>query len=218
MAYIAGELEDSEALDMAEHLADCDACCAEAAEYATLVGALGVCDAAPVRWHAFDGPFGRLYLAATGRGLVRVSLEQPDDDAFAGALEARFEGHPVIRDAAALAEPQRQLDEYFSGERVDFDLAVDLEALTPFEREVLSVARRIPFGEVLPYAEVARRLRRPRASRAVGNALGHNPVPIVVPCHRVVRSDGSLGGYTGGAAYKRRLLMLEGRSEYRRAG
>ena len=125
-------------------------------------------------------------------------------------LREEFPDRPALRDPDALADVERQLAEYFAGSRRRFDLEVDLRPLTRFQRRVLEAAREIPYGRVVPYAELARRIGRPRASRAVGNALGHNPVGIVVPCHRVVKSDGGLGGYTGGVEFKERLLALEG--------
>ena len=191
----------------------------DAAGWAALARLLG--DQRPdeaVRWSGLDTPFGAMYLAATGRGLARVSWDQPGEDAFVDELERRWPDRPVVRDPAALAEARAQMEAYFSGERDRFDVAVDLSDLPPFQRDVLEAVRRVPFGDVVPYAELARRIRRPRAHRAVGNALGRNPVAIVVPCHRVVRSDGTLGGYGGGVAYKERLLRLEGRSDLLRTG
>lgn len=215
LAYVANELPEEQALTLAEHLGECEACCAQAAEFAALQAVLPACCADDViRWHSFSTPFGTMYAAATDRGLVLVSWRQPGADGFVRELEERFPHHPVVRDREALAEAERQLREYFSGARSSFDLPVDLSMLSPFDRRVLETARAtIRFGEVVPYAELARRIARPRAARAVGNALGRNPVAIVVPCHRVVRSDGSLGGYGGGIEYKERLLAIEGRRD-----
>ncbi len=158
-----------------------------------------------------------MYVAASERGLVRVSWGMSLND-FVRETEARFAGRPVVRDGDALAAAERELREYFAGERSEFDVPVDLSALSEFERRVLDAARKLGFGEVVPYSELAKRIGKPRASRAVGNALGHNPVAIVVPCHRVIRRDGSLGGYGGGLEYKERLLELEGRADLLRAG
>ena len=221
LAYAAGELDDAASVAVAEHLAECDACCAEAAEYRALRTSLPRCCAeTAVRWHAFDTPFGRMFVAATDRGLVRVSWQQPRGAAsFVRELERRFPGRPVVQDATALAEAERQIREYFDGNRTRFDLPVDFDVLDPFDRRVLATAfRTIGFGEVVAYGELARRIGKPRAARAVGGALGRNPVAIVVPCHRVVRRDGSLGGYGGGVHWKRRLLALEGRRDLLRAG
>ena len=171
-----------------------------------------------VRWSRFPTPFGEMYAAATFRGLARLSWDPPSEDLFVAEIEARFAGWPVIRDREGLAGVERELSEYFLGTRDRFELPVDLADLGAFQRSVLEAARSVPYGQVVPYAELARRVRRPGASRAVGNALGRNPVAIVVPCHRIVRSDGALGGYTGGVQYKKRLLALEGREDLLRAG
>ncbi len=154
-----------------------------------------------------------MYAAATERGLVRLTWGPESDDAFVDQLCERFPDRRIVRDADALAGVEAELREYFSGERDAFDLAVDLGALTEFERRVLEAAREIPCGEVVCYSELARRIGKPKAARAVGNALGANPIPVVVPCHRVVRRDGGLGGYGGGVEYKRRLLGIEGRED-----
>ncbi|MFQ5890587.1 MAG: methylated-DNA--[protein]-cysteine S-methyltransferase [Gemmatimonadota bacterium] len=211
LAFVAGDLEVAEELEVAEHLGECEECCEQAADFRALSLALPDCgcdDA--IRWHSFETPFGTMYVAATSAGLVRVSWQQPGPDAFAKQLERRFPGRPVIRDPNALGEAERELREYFAGQRACFDLPVDLSSLSEFEQRVLEAARRIPPGEVVCYSELARRIGKPKAARAVGNALGHNPVAIVVPCHRIVRRDGSLGGYGGGVEYKKRLLTIEG--------
>lgn len=171
-----------------------------------------------VRWTGFETPFGPMYVAATGRGLARVSWQREREAAFLEEMERRWPDRPVIHDAVALSEARSQMEAYFRGDRERFDLPVDLADLPPFQRDVLEAVRRVPFGDVVPYAELARRIRRPRAHRAVGNALGRNPVAIVVPCHRVIRSDGALGGYGGGVEYKKRLLRLEGRADLLRTG
>ena len=219
LAYVAGDASDEETLEMALHLADCTECRDQAVGFRALEVYLdGVESEEALRWSSFASPFGTLYVAVTSEGLAWLSWRQPDPDACVEALESCFPGRCVIRDPEAVADWRHQLEEYFAGERTSFDLDVDLAALSDFERSVLEAARRIPYGEVIPYAEVARRIRKPGASRAVGNALGHNPVAIVIPCHRVVRSDGSLGGYTGGLDYKRKLLAIEGRLDLLEVG
>ena len=120
-------------------------------------------------------------------------------------------GIEVVEDPARTAEVRRQLAEYFAGERREFDLAL-APAGTPFERSVWDELRRIPFGETRSYGEIAQALGRPGAARAVGRANGANPIPIVVPCHRVIGSDGSLTGFGGGLDAKSRLLELEGQA------
>jgi O-6-methylguanine DNA methyltransferase len=119
-------------------------------------------------------------------------------------------GIEVVEDPARTAGLRRQLEEYFAGERREFDLTLAPEG-TPFERSVWEELRRIPFGETRSYGEIARAIGRPNAFRAVGRANGANPIPIVVPCHRVIGSDGSLTGFGGGLEAKSRLLEIEGR-------
>lgn len=155
-----------------------------------------------------DTPVGILGLAAGARGLKRLSFVRGEDE-FLESLLAEH-GDVAILKSAALDEARRALDRYFAGERLDFDLPVDLGGVAPFHRRVLDATARIPAGRVATYTQVATRAGSPRASRAAGNALHNNPVAIVVPCHRVLRNDGSLGGYGGGLAAKEWLLRHEG--------
>lgn len=156
-----------------------------------------------------DTPVGPLGLAAGPAGLCRVSFARDEDD-FLARLLGEFGQRPVVR-TNQLDRVRRALDRYFAGRRLDFtELAVDLSGLGPFDRRVLAATARIPAGSVATYADVARRAGNGRASRAAGNALHRNPVAIVVPCHRVLRSDGSLGGYGGGLRVKEWLLRHEG--------
>lgn len=162
-----------------------------------------------------DSPIGRVYAAASDQGVVSVDFGLPDEAAFLRHLEeAHFAGRQekAVRSPERLAEITGQLAEYFRGQRDHFDFPVDLSALTPFQRQVLSATRQIQAGHVVTYKDIAERIGKPGASRAVGNALGRNPVPIVIPCHRVLPRDGSLGGYSGGGGSrtKARLLALEG--------
>jgi methylated-DNA-[protein]-cysteine S-methyltransferase len=129
------------------------------------------------------------------------------DEIFAGLEERGI----LASEGSGPIEPVRdQLREYFAHQRKDFTLPVDLFGVTPFTRDVLRATIDVPFGEVRTYQGIASAIGRPSASRAVGNALGRNPVPVIVPCHRVIRSDGSMGWYTGGAHLKERLLEIEG--------
>lgn len=154
-----------------------------------------------------DSPIGHLLLAATPRGLVRVSFF--DHDTTLDDLAKRVS--PRILDAPQkLDRVRRQLDEYFSGARQHFDIPVDWTLVGDWGRKVLDACARIPFGEVRTYTDMAIAAGSPKASRAAGTALGHNPVPVVVPCHRVLRAGGGLGGYTGGLHVKEHLLRLEG--------
>jgi methylated-DNA-[protein]-cysteine S-methyltransferase len=152
-------------------------------------------------------PIGRVLVAATDAGLVRVVFRQ-SDAAFTRAL--RDLGLTVARSDARTGDVVRQLRAYFAGRRRHFDVRIDLRGVTPFQRRVLQAASEVPPGQVVSYGEIARRIGQPSCSRAVGQALGRNPIPIVIPCHRVVATGGRLGGYTGGLAIKKKLLRLEG--------
>jgi methylated-DNA-[protein]-cysteine S-methyltransferase len=164
-----------------------------------------------VAYARVDSPLGPLVAAGTERGLVRLAYED-----FNGGLDEVLEhlAHrvsPRILEAPArLDTVRRELDEYFEGERHDFDVPIDWSLTTGFTQKVLRATAAIPFGSVSSYAGVAADAGSPRATRAAGNALGSNPIPIVVPCHRVLRSGGKLGGYTGGLEKKEHLLRLEG--------
>jgi methylated-DNA-[protein]-cysteine S-methyltransferase len=155
-----------------------------------------------------DTPVGVIGLAAGAAGLCRVDYVT-DERRFLERVLAAFGDRPVLR-SDQLDPVRRQLDRYFSGKRLTFDLAVDLSQVRGFSRRVLEASVRIPPGQVLTYAEIAAKAGNPRASRAAGNALHINPIPIVVPCHRIVRSNGSLGGYGGGVSNKEWLLQHEG--------
>ena len=154
-------------------------------------------------------PLDDLVAVASRRGLVRLSYGAERIDDVLDDLARR--ASPGIVEAPARLDPvRRELDEYFTGRRRRFDVPIDWTLAGPFAARVLAATAAIPFGEVSTYAQVAARAGSPRGSRAAGNALGANPIPIVVPCHRVVRSGGGLGGYTGGVERKRALLTLEG--------
>lgn len=153
-------------------------------------------------------PVGTLLLAATERGLVRVAYEIEGHDRVLESLAARI-GVRVLRDPDRLATAVRELDEYFAGRRTDFDLPLDFSLSSGFRQLVHEYLPAIRYGHTQSYLEVARAVGHPRAVRAVGSACGANPLPVVVPCHRVVRSDGALGGYLGGLEAKTTLLALE---------
>jgi methylated-DNA-[protein]-cysteine S-methyltransferase len=162
-----------------------------------------------VAYCTVESPLGPLLAAATPRGLVKLGYPNvPADEQLAG-LASRISPR-VIEAPARLDEVRRELDEYFAGTRRSFDLAIDWSLTAGFVRKVLRRTARIPFGETRSYGEVAASAGSPRAFRAAGSALGANPIPIVVPCHRVLRSGGALGGYGGGLDLKRRLLEIEG--------
>ena len=163
---------------------------------------------APVYYCAIPSPIGRVFVAASGGGLVRVSFRQ-SEASFVSDLRRRLRTD-VVRSTERTADVVHQLRAYFAGERRRFDVRVDLTGTSPFQRRVLMATASVPAGQVVSYGEIARRIGRPRGSRAVGQALGRNPIPIVIPCHRVIAAGGRIGGYTGGLAIKRRLLRLEG--------
>jgi methylated-DNA-[protein]-cysteine S-methyltransferase len=156
-----------------------------------------------------DSPVGELLVAVTHRGLAAVAF---DDDYRETVLErlGRQVSPRVLRSVRETEQARRELEEYFEGRRTRFDLRLDRRLMHPFAREVLDATARVRFGALATYGEIANRIGRPSAARAVGAALGSNPIPIVVPCHRVVGAGGKLTGYAGGLDRKRTLLALEG--------
>jgi methylated-DNA-[protein]-cysteine S-methyltransferase len=161
-----------------------------------------------VGYDLLDTPVGTLLVAATQRGVCRISYDA-DPEAHAERF-ARVYGPRVLRAPRAVDEARRELDEYFEGKRVRFDLPLDLTGAAEFTQDVLGALARVPFGEVTTYGHLAAHVGRPRAARAVGTVMNRNPIPIVLPCHRVVGSSGSLVGYAGGLERKEQLLRLEG--------
>ena len=155
-----------------------------------------------------DSPIGPLLVAATDRGLLRISFD-PDVEHHLEWL-CRIAGRNVLRAPRQVDGVRRELDEYFEGRRHSFDLAVDLRGVTPFTERVLMELARVPFGETATYAELAARAGSPKAARAVGMTMNRNPIPIVLPCHRIIGANGSLVGYAGGLERKLALLTLEG--------
>jgi methylated-DNA-[protein]-cysteine S-methyltransferase len=154
-------------------------------------------------------PIGELLIAVTPRGLARVAFPEEDRDRVLEALAAVLSPR-ILESARATDAWRREFDEYFAGVRRRFDLRVDRRLIRGIAREVLAATARVPFGGTATYGEIAERIGNPHAARAVGNALGANPIPVVIPCHRVLRAGGSLGGYGGGPDRKRALLTLEG--------
>ncbi len=159
-----------------------------------------------VAYDLVDTPLGTLLVAASPRGLCRIAYD-PEPERQAEELATRF-GLRVLR--APLDDPRRQLDEYFEGRRRVFELELDLASVGAFPRRVLEQLAQVPYGEVTTYGRLAAQAERPRAARAVGTVMNRNPLPIVLPCHRVVGSTGKLVGYGGGLDRKERLLRLEG--------
>jgi methylated-DNA-[protein]-cysteine S-methyltransferase len=157
-----------------------------------------------------DSPLGTLLVAATGTGLVRVGLPSEGEETVLSDLANRVAPRVLIAPRASLGDARRQLDEYFERRRRNFDIDLDWRLAQGFRRDVLEATARIPYGQTGTYTSVATAAGSAKAVRAAGTALARNPVPIVVPCHRVLRSDGGLGNYLGGADAKAQLLELEG--------
>ncbi len=156
-----------------------------------------------------DSPFGPLLLAQTPRGLVRVGLPNQDADELLVDLAERVSPR-VLEAPKRLDEVRRELDLYFEGKLDSFDLPLDWRLSGGFRQRVLRAINRIPYGQTRSYTEMARKAGNERAVRAAGTACGSNPIPLVVPCHRVLRTGGALGGYGGGLPMKQALLELEG--------
>ncbi len=228
---VVGDLSADEEHDMDVHALDCPECAAEIAESRHLAAILDdipaiddldarVAMALPmlrarisavlprrVGFDRIDSPLGPLFLVVSGDGLCAVRFAETETDVATWAGESDLSLSP---DSAEVRPYAHQLRQYFDHERTEFDFPIDLSTASPFVQRVLQATARVPFGHLVSYKTIARDIGDPKATRAVGNALGHNPVPIVIPCHRVIRSDGSLGGYTGGTFIKRHLLTLEG--------
>lgn len=228
---VIGDLNADEEHDLDVHALDCPECAVEIAESRRLAGMLDempivenlnyriamalpilrqrIASALPRRagYDRIDSPLGPLFLVVSADGLCAVHFRETDEGIESWARANEF---MIAPDAAEVRPFARQIHEYFEHVRTGFDLPVDLSTASPFVRRVLEATAQVPFGRLASYKTIARDIGEPKATRAVGNALGHNPVPIVIPCHRVIRSDGSLGGYTGGTDIKRHLLKLEG--------
>ena len=166
---------------------------------------LGLID---VGFDVVDSPIGDLLVAASDRGLAAISFDSEPQDSLERL--ARIAGPRVLRSSRSVDGARRELDQYFAGRRRTFDLSLDLRALPPFTLSVLDQLARVPYGETTTYGALARRVGHPRAARAVGTVMNRNRIPIVLPCHRVVGSTGSLTGYAGGLDVKQALLELEG--------
>lgn len=234
-ARIVGDLTDRDQTWLLEHSGDCNYCANELRRYDLLGDALAAAGEIGAEFHEpppvalprrdrvwytrIDSPIGELILAATPEGLREIEFgTDVAEPAFAARLRERGED-PVrlerIEDASPEVRPNleraaAQLREYFGGQRARFDVPLDWGAMAPFQRAVLEATATVPFGHLDTYAGIARRIGNPGATRAVGNALGRNPIPVIVPCHRVIRSDATIGGYTGGLGIKQHLLALEG--------
>jgi methylated-DNA-[protein]-cysteine S-methyltransferase len=185
------------------------AAAALAARTAARAAAEGI---AKIAYATVDSPVGRLVAVATPRGLARIAYELENGGLDSILDDVALRLSPAIVEAPAQLDPiRRELDEYFDGRRQDFDVPLDWALTSGFRRRVLQECARIPFGATSTYKAMAIAAGSPTAFRAAGGALGSNPIPIIVPCHRVLSSSGDLGGYTGGLERKRLLLSIEGR-------
>ena len=160
----------------------------------------------PVVYDQLDSPIGRLWVAVSDRGLCGVEFDVPEDE-FRRELQRRYAA--PMRTSHGIESASDQIQEYLAGARRAFALRLNLDAAPAFHRAALAVCAAIPYGETSTYAGLAGQLGQPRGARAVGNAMARNPIPLIIPCHRVLRSDGSLGGFRGGLPIKRQLLALE---------
>jgi len=167
-------------------------------------------DLLDVGYDVVESPLGPLLVAASDRGVARISYSTEYDPAATLDELAGLYGRRVLRAPRAVAAAERELEEYFGGRRQVFDLTLDLRGLPPFSVAVLDELVKVPYGATATYGELATRAGRPGAARAVGMVMNRNPVPIVLPCHRIVGASGSLVGYAGGLERKAELLRLEG--------
>lgn len=168
-------------------------------------------DGSTTRFRLLDTPWGTMAIVARGRRLIGTLLPERSRTHLVAELSRRWSG--AVPDNALLPALTRQIADYFGGRRSEFAVDCDLSGRTEFQKRVLAACRRIPAGRVVTYGELARRAGRPRAARAVGQAMASNPVPLVIPCHRVVAADGTMCGFSaaGGLDLKRRLLAHERR-------
>jgi methylated-DNA-[protein]-cysteine S-methyltransferase len=234
-AHVVGDLCAQDEHWLHEHTKECNYCANELRRYGKLDEALTACGdicadvhepppvALPKRdrvWYTrIDSPLGDLILAATREGLREIDFGKDVSDVAlikrmreSGAEAVRVQRIEDVEPDARqyLQRAAKELEEYFGGRRARFDVPLDWGKMPPFQRAVLEATASVPFGHVDTYAGIAQRIGNPKATRAVGNALGRNPIPVIVPCHRVIRSDATLGGYTGGLGIKQHLLHLEG--------
>jgi O-6-methylguanine DNA methyltransferase len=152
--------------------------------------------------------WGNLWIGSTDRGICSLLLDHVDEEKISHGIEAAL-GIAPQRDDEQFEALRGKLRAYLRGEKVSFDFPLDLKGVTSFQKDVWDQTRRIPYGTTISYQKLAAELGKPHRARAVGRALGSNPIPLLIPCHRVVHEDGGLGGYTGGLEWKRRLLAIE---------
>ncbi len=161
----------------------------------------------PIWFTRYESPLGVIFMASTVEGVVELSIG-PDEASFTSKLRGKY-GYQVIEMRRPFLDLFKRLDLYFEGVPVDFDVPVKLSG-TAFEIAVWNALKTIPWGHTASYGRVASMIGRPKAARAVGNACGRNPIPVIIPCHRVLKANGQIGGYTGGVEIKSALLAIEG--------
>lgn len=159
-----------------------------------------------LKFSCFQTKLGWVAVMGSESGLLKTSLPMPDEQT---AINFITSGVDAGRDESDFIEARDALINYFKGKRMEFGFPIDLKGYTSFQRDVLEAASGIPYGQLRSYGWIAEQIHRPRAARVVGQALGANRLPIIIPCHRVIRSDGSLGGFSGGLHWKRKLIELE---------
>jgi methylated-DNA-[protein]-cysteine S-methyltransferase len=167
-------------------------------------------DLVDIAFEDHETPLGRIRINATDTGILRIILPIENTEEVLEDLARNVSGRILGVSTPAITTTRRELDEYFEGRRRRFEVPLDWTLATPFRRDVLHATALIPYGETSSYRQVAIAAGRPKAVRAAGSALSHNPLPIIVPCHRVLRTDGGIGQYLGGVAAKTQLLTLEG--------
>ena len=155
-----------------------------------------------------DSSIGRLVIASTNRGLIRIMLPRENNSDSLARLQEAYPGQSIIEDSDKNRDAVKQLREYFEGTRTLFSLPLELRG-TEFQKSVWRTVARVPYGQTKSYGDIAREIRKPKACRAVGAANGANPIPIVIPCHRIIGSDGSMTGFGGGIPLKEKLLRME---------
>lgn len=162
-----------------------------------------------VHYSGFDSPFGLVFVAKTAKGICLVKFSNVSEIKFLSVLKERYHKY-ILRDDKVFADVRKSLAHYFKGHPVNFEFSLDLSVGTKFQKKVWQKVKEIPYGGLRSYKWIAKATGNAHAYRAVGNAVGQNPVAPIIPCHRVICSDGSLGGYSSGIALKKRLLKLEG--------
>jgi len=217
---LIGDLSARDREWILEHTLECNYCRNILIQYEKVESVLDQCCTQPVTdiriSHPFtaeygevESPLGPLMVAQTAAGVCEIGFGKHEtEQEFLYHLRTR--GFRPVPNQNAITTVARQLSEYFEGERNRFEVPLDVSGVSPFTRSVLTATSAVPFGGLSTYRGIADKIGQPSATRAVGNALGRNPLPVVIPCHRIVRSDSSLGGYTGGPGIKERLLALEG--------